>query len=85
MAPLRGPERLPFTPLRAILETDYGNYQAMTPLMMASAGGHPRVVELLLEAGADPTARDESSATPRKLAEDAGHTEVVALLEQHEH
>lgn len=63
--------------------TSLGNYKNMTPLMMAAAGGHTRVVEMLLEAGADPTARSDAGETAAQLAEEAGHTGVVALLERH--
>lgn len=63
--------------------TSLGTYEDMTPLMMAAAAGHARVVELLLEAGADRTARRDSGETAAQLAEEAGHAEVVALLERH--
>ena len=53
-----------------------------TVLMIAARAGHADVVQLLLQHGADPEAKDwESAATALKLARDAGHTEVVEVLD----
>lgn len=41
------------------------------------------VVELLLEHGADLNAHDPQGHTPLQLAERAGHTDIVELLEDH--
>lgn len=51
-----------------------------TPLHRAAAGGDPSVVALLLEAGADPHARDGGEATPLHRAAASGSSGNVALL-----
>jgi ankyrin repeat protein len=63
--------------------SNFSNKSDMTPLMLAASGGHLEAVELLLEAGADPSARTESSATARTLAQEAGHQDIAALLDEH--
>lgn len=60
--------------------SSFGRHESMTPLMLAAAGGHREVVELLVEAGADPSARSESGGTAATLAAEAGHPDVAALL-----
>ena len=51
-----------------------------TPLHAAADKGHPSVVMLLLECGADISSRDSSSRTPLHLASYHGYAEVVSLL-----
>jgi ankyrin repeat protein len=53
-----------------------------TPLHCAAASGHPALVELLLERGADPNAstRIDDAETPLEVAEAAGHREVAHIL-----
>ncbi|KAG2487520.1 hypothetical protein HYH03_013801 [Edaphochlamys debaryana] len=48
--------------------------------MLASERGHPRVVRLLLEAGADVKATTKDGDTALSLAATEGHAEVVRLL-----
>ncbi len=50
-----------------------------TALMAAAAGGHDRVVRVLLDAGADPSARDDENYNPLSLAAE-GHVAVVQQL-----
>jgi len=52
-----------------------------TALHKAACYGHTRVVELLLEAGADPRAKDNYGKTPSDLARQNGHPELAAMLE----
>jgi len=52
-----------------------------TPLGLAARAGRAEVVELLLEAGADPTKAGAPWATPLNWARRRGHEEVAALLE----
>ncbi|MBV9928630.1 MAG: ankyrin repeat domain-containing protein [Acidobacteria bacterium] len=51
-----------------------------TPLMRAAARGHEDVVRVLLEAGAEPSARRADGFTPLILAVFFGHEGVVRLL-----
>lgn len=54
--------------------------QEMTPLHCAANYNNPEVVELLLEARADPEAYDENYSTPLHLAATTGNKEIVLLL-----
>jgi ankyrin repeat protein len=55
-------------------------YWARTPLMVAADRGALDVVELLLQAGADPNLSDSERKTSVRLAQQGGHREVVAAL-----
>lgn len=52
-----------------------------TPLHLAVEFNHPRVVALLLERKADPSALDAHAATPLLYAEGVGSPEIFKLLE----
>jgi ankyrin repeat protein len=54
--------------------------QQWTPLHAAAAGGHPRVVQLLLRKGANPQLRSVDNKTALHAAADAGCADVVRLL-----
>lgn len=51
-----------------------------TPLMMAAHYGHPMVVRILLEEGADPMARNEQGLTAIDFAHRAGRTDMAELI-----
>jgi ankyrin repeat protein len=44
--------------------------------------GNIDLTRLLIEKGADPTARDHRQITPLHLAADNGHTDLVKLLQE---
>src|SRR5262245_289366 len=52
----------------------------VTPLMAAAFGGHARIVQILVEAGADIEARSFESFTPLMFAVASDRAEVVKLL-----
>lgn len=63
------------------VEADTANNYGGTALMFSCARGHSRVVQLLLEAGADPNARDRFySATPMGWAAMKGNVGVAVAL-----
>lgn len=51
-----------------------------TPLMLASHYGHPDVVRLLLEEGADPSLRNEQGLTAVDFARRAGRDDMADLV-----
>lgn len=51
-----------------------------TPLMMAAHYGSPEAVKLLLEAGADPTLRNELGLTAANFAEGANRKDLAASI-----
>ncbi|GAB3758651.1 ankyrin repeat domain-containing protein [Ramlibacter monticola] len=51
-----------------------------TPLMMAAKYGTPSAVKLLLEAGADPTLRNELGLTALDFAQQANRRDAVELI-----
>jgi len=60
---------------RTIIDDDH------TPLMIASAIGDLRLVELLLRYGADPSLTDAAGRDSASIARKRGHRELVARLE----
>lgn len=63
------------------VELDDRTFVGGTPLRAAAANGHADVVKHLLALGADPAPVDDFERRPVDDARDAGHAEVVALLE----
>ena len=55
---------------------DTGN----TVLHWATSNGHANAIAMLIEAGADPNARNNNLITPLHLAAGIGHTEAIAVL-----
>jgi ankyrin repeat protein len=56
------------------------NSLGVTPLQSAVAGGHLEITRLLLEAGANPNARERSGQTPLHTAVQNGDIEIVRSL-----
>jgi hypothetical protein len=54
----------------------------VTALHYAIRGGHVKIVARLLEAGADPTLRQEGRLSPLELARQSGNPEIVRILEE---
>ena len=63
------------------VDIDAQSTHQQTALIFAAGRGHKGVVEMLLEAGADVAIKDEDGKTAKHYASDAGHAEIVALLE----
>jgi ankyrin repeat protein len=51
-----------------------------TPLIHAAINGHLGCAKVLLDGGADPSARDETGATAKDWAERSGRDSVADLL-----
>ncbi len=71
--------------VRTGVDIDHVNDLGWTALLEAiilGDGGeaHQEIVEILLEAGADPTIADHDGVTPLQHAESRGYDEIVALL-----
>jgi hypothetical protein len=58
-----------------------GHAATVTPLMAAAAAGHERVVEALLECGADPSRRDQRGRTAAYYARCSGHNQLAERLD----
>ena len=56
------------------------NSEGWTPLMIASAQGHPIVVKLLLDQGSNPNFSNRHGRTPLMYASMHGHLGIVQLL-----
>ena len=64
----------------ARVNTPSQNTMKITPLHSATAGGHTKLVKLLLEHGADPNARQVGGFTPLHAAAENGDVEAIRAL-----
>lgn len=64
-----------------VLELNAQNHNGYTALHLAAQHGHSEIVQLLLEAGADPTTRNNEGRTPLDLANTYIRQPAIALLE----
>jgi len=62
-------------------EIDPTDERDNTPLHYAAWGGNQEIVQLLVDAGADVEAENESEQTPAALAQAGGHAAVVSYLQ----
>jgi regulation of enolase protein 1 (concanavalin A-like superfamily) len=60
--------------------TPKGSTIYMTPTMWATYHGHAVMVEMLLDAGADPLAADENGKTLLTMSEEAGQPAIESML-----
>jgi len=78
------PEPISLELVRLLLEhhayIDASSPNRSTPLMMAAHYGHPSVVKLLLESGADPLIKNEQGLTAIDFANRAGRVDVAAQI-----
>ena len=56
-----------------------------TPLHLAAVYGHTETAKLLLDAGDDPTARDQQGRTPEDIARKQGHPALADRLHEAAH
>ncbi|WP_148115210.1 ankyrin repeat domain-containing protein, partial [Wolbachia pipientis] len=59
------------------------NADESTPLHIAVGIGHQNITRLLLYKKADPEIRNKDGKTALDLAKEAGHTEIIDILENH--
>ena len=59
---------------------DASSPNGSTPLMLAAMYGTPAAVKLLLEAGADPSLRNEQNLTAIDFAQKASRPDIVAII-----
>jgi ankyrin repeat protein len=63
------------------ININWQNYESKcTPLLISSANGHLKIIEILLEKNADVTLRDEREATALHHAAQSGHLEIINKL-----
>ena len=54
------------------------------PLLVACLQGHVDAARLLLDNGAEVDPATKKGTTPLAIAEERGHSSIVALLEEHQ-
>jgi ankyrin repeat protein len=63
------------------ININWQNFESKcTPLLIASANGHEKVVEILIKNEADVKIRDEREATALHHAAQSGHSKIVEML-----
>lgn len=60
---------------------DAASPNGTTPLMMAAQYGHPSVVKVLLEAGADPTLRNHKNLSAEDFARTSNRMDLLGLIQ----
>jgi uncharacterized protein len=78
----RGDEPSLRAALESSLDPNLSNQNGWTLLMLAAVEGHVAIGRLLLEKGADITARNNKEDTALTLATHRGHTLFAALLNE---
>lgn len=63
--------------------THVASSDGTTPLMTAGSVGNMEILQILLDAGCCPHARNQSGQTAADIAEANGHAECAALLHEH--
>jgi ankyrin repeat protein len=73
--------------IQSLLKTDQGkqeintgNYLGNTPLHIAAERNYPKIVELLLQNGANPCAKNKAGLTPLDLAKQKGNLGIFKTL-----
>ena len=69
--------------MRRALTSETRNDQRQTPLVVATKANHPRLATFLLEAGADPNAKDDLSDSAYLYAGAEGYNEILRLTLRH--
>jgi ankyrin repeat protein len=64
----------------ALLNSPSRNELKATPLHSAAAGGHTRIVKMLLDLGADPNVREQGGFTPLHAAAQNGDVDTIRAL-----
>ena len=65
------------------MDLQQGDYDQRSPMHIAAAEGHIKIVEFLLNSGVDPNQPDRWGGTPLEDAQLGNHTEVIELLKSH--
>ncbi|CAM9339138.1 unnamed protein product, partial [Hapterophycus canaliculatus] len=65
---------------RPIAQINRGDPKCRTPLLIAAGEGHTRIVQVLLERGANPSVADDNGLTPLLIAAQQGHLPVTKML-----
>merc|ERR1712138_299593 len=66
--------------LRNHADVDAKDYDSRTAIHLAASEGNLRIVEFLLDAGANPNSKDRWGGTALRDAVREGHTQVATLL-----
>jgi ankyrin repeat protein len=56
------------------------NHKGWNPLIYAATGGHPRIIQLLLEGGVPINSTSDNGTTALMMAARGGHVEAVKVL-----
>ena len=64
---------------------NHQNENGLTPLMLATLGGHEQVVQTLVTAGADINIQESEGWTALMIASENGQTQVIELVKEHAH